>query len=152
MYYFLIIAAVLLDQVVKFIVRSCMELQESIPIIEGVFHITYIQNTGAAFSMFSGYTGLLAITTAIITLGILFYMYKIRRSAHKTLMLALSLIIAGGVGNIIDRVFLKYVVDFLDLRVWPIFNLADIYVCCGCGLLIIYVFFIEPKLNKTKEM
>lgn len=152
MYYIIIIVAVLLDQIVKYMIRTNMDLYESIPVIDGVFHITYIQNTGAAFSMFSGHTGLLALITVIITIGILVYLFKLRKDGHWGLMLSLCLIVAGGLGNIVDRVSLKYVVDFLDLRIWPIFNLADVYVCCGCGLLVIYVFFIEPKLNAQKDI
>ncbi len=140
----------MLDQVVKYIIRSNMDLYQSIPIIGGIFHITYIQNTGAAFSMFSGHTGILALITVIITIGILVYLFRLRKDGHWALMLSLSLIVAGGLGNIVDRLSLKYVVDFLDLRVWPIFNLADVYVCCGCGLLVVYVFFIESKLNAQK--
>lgn len=152
MYYIIIIVAVLLDQIVKYMIRTNMDLYESIPIIGGVFHITYIQNTGAAFSMFSGHTGILALVTVIITIGILVYLFKLRKDGHWALMLSLSLIVAGGLGNIVDRVSLKYVVDFLDLRVWPIFNLADVYVCCGCGLLVAYVFFVEPRLNAQKDI
>lgn len=152
MYYIIIIVAVMLDQVVKYIIRSNMDLYQSIPIIDGIFHITYIQNTGAAFSMFSGHTGILALVTVIITIGILVYLFKLRKDGHWALMLSLALIVSGGLGNIVDRLSLKYVVDFLDLRVWPIFNLADVYVCCGCGLLVVYVFFIEPRLNAQKDI
>ncbi|QIB69017.1 signal peptidase II [Aminipila butyrica] len=146
-----ILAAVVLDQAVKYAVRSHMALYESIPLVDGFFHITYIQNTGAAFSMFSGHTELLALVTILMTGGILFYIHRSRKTAHWALLLSLSAIVAGGLGNILDRVFLKYVVDFLDLKFWPIFNLADIYVCCGCGLLVLYIFFIEPKLNGQKD-
>ncbi|QAT43151.1 signal peptidase II [Aminipila luticellarii] len=152
MYYIVIIAAVMLDQLVKYAVRSNMDLYETIPVIDGIFHITYIQNTGAAFSMFSGHTGVLALITAIITIGILVYLHKLKKTTHWLMLMSLSLIVAGGVGNIADRIFLKYVVDFLDLRIWPIFNLADVYVCCGCGLLILYIFFVEPKLKGQKDV
>lgn len=152
MYYIIIIAAVLLDQIIKFAVRTNMDLYQTIPIIDGIFHITYIQNTGAAFSLFSGNTGMLALITVIITVGILAYLFKLKNNGHWALMLSLALIVAGGVGNIIDRISLQYVVDFLDLRIWPIFNLADIYVCVGCILLVIYVFLIEPKLNAQKDI
>lgn len=148
MYYFLILVAVVLDQIVKFCIRSNMDVHQTIPVIENIFHITYVQNTGAAFSMFSGHTSVLAMITIIATLGMLFFMHKIRNSAHKSLMWSLALIIAGGIGNIIDRISLKYVVDFLDFRVWPVFNIADICVCVGCGLLIFYAFVIEPKMQK----
>lgn len=152
MYYFvIIIAAVILDQGVKFAVRTNMDLHSSIAVIDGIFHITYIQNTGAAFSILSGHTyGLISITF-LITIGILVYLYTLRKNGHWLLNTSLSLIVAGGIGNIIDRLMLGYVVDFFDLIVWPIFNVADIYVCTGCTLLIIYVFFIEPKLNRKKE-
>lgn len=150
-YYIIIIIAVILDQAIKFVVRTNMDLHSSIAVIDGIFHITYIQNTGAAFSILRGHTYGLILITVAITIGILIYLYKLRKTAYWSLMLSLSLIVAGGVGNIIDRLSLGYVVDFLDLRVWPIFNLADIYVCTGCALLVIYVFFIEPKLNVKKD-
>lgn len=152
MYYFLILAAVGLDQLIKFFIRTNMEVHQTIPVIEDVFHITYVQNTGAAFSMFSGHTSVLAVITIIATLAILFYMHKVRSSAHSSLLWSLALIIAGGIGNIIDRISLKYVVDFLDFRIWPVFNIADICVCVGCGLLIFYAFVIEPKLQKETDI
>jgi signal peptidase II len=150
-YYIIIIVAVILDQTIKFVVRTNMDLHSSIAVIDGIFHITYIQNTGAAFSILRGHTYALILITVAITIAILVYLYKLRKTGYWSLMISLSLIVAGGVGNIIDRLSLGYVVDFLDLRVWPIFNLADIYVCIGCALLVIYVFFIEPKLNVKKD-
>ncbi|MBN7772103.1 signal peptidase II [Clostridium aminobutyricum] len=152
MYYFIaILAAVIFDQAVKFAIRTNMDLHSSIAVIDGIFHITYIQNTGAAFSILSGHTYGLIMITLLITAGILTYLYKLRKSGHWLLMSSLSLIVAGGIGNIIDRLMLGYVVDFFDLRVWPIFNVADVYVCTGCVLLILYVFVIEPKLNEKKD-
>lgn len=65
---------------------------------------------------------------------------------------SLALILAGGLGNFFDRVRFGYVVDFLDFRVWPIFNVADIAVCCGCGLLVFYVMIWEPRLEKQKKL
>ncbi|MBR2001302.1 MAG: signal peptidase II, partial [Firmicutes bacterium] len=62
-----------------------------------------------------------------------------------------ALILAGGIGNFIDRVRLGYVVDFFDFRIWPIFNVADIAVCCGCGLLIFYVLIWEPRMAKKEQ-
>ena len=67
------------------------------------------------------------------------------------MMTALALIAGGGLGNLYDRLTLGYVVDFLDFRVWPIFNVADICVCFGCGLLVIYVLFLEPRQRKGQE-
>ena len=67
------------------------------------------------------------------------------------MLLSLSLIVAGGIGNLIDRAMNGYVIDFLDIRIWPIFNVADISVCVGCGLLVLYMFLIEPKLSDKKQ-
>jgi len=85
----------------------------------------------------------------IIITAVLLYLIKKQKSEHWCLLLSISLIAAGGVGNLIDRAMKGYVVDFFDLRVWPIFNVADISVCLGCGLLILYMFFIEPKQSKA---
>lgn len=151
MYYIIIAAAVILDQLVKFLVRTNMDVHQSIPVIENVFHLTYVQNTGAAFSIFSGHTGVLALFTLVITAGLMIYLHSIRKTGHWMLKLSISFITAGGIGNIIDRTVLNYVVDFFDFRIWPVFNIADIFVCTGCALLLIYVFLEEPGLAAGKN-
>lgn len=149
MYMILIIGLVIaLDQITKYLIQSNMELGQTIGIIENFFHITYIHNYGAAFSIFQNQTALLIFLPLIIMSGILIVMIRMGLSKNKICATALGLVVAGGIGNLIDRVAYGYVVDFLDFRVFPIFNVADMAVCCGCGLLIIYVFFIEPKKNK----
>jgi len=149
--YFIIIAFVVaLDQLTKYLIQANLDLNSTIPLIDGIFHITYIQNSGAAFSMFQNKTGfLIAMQLAVITV-VLVYLIKRQKKEHWCLLLSLSLIAAGGMGNLIDRALNGYVVDFLDFRIWPIFNVADISVCVGCGLLVLYMFFVEPKLSKEK--
>lgn len=148
MYYFLIIiAAVVLDQIIKFAVVDSMALYQTIPVIQDVFHITYIHNTGAAFSMMEGMRGLLVLLPLIMIAGAVVYMFIKRKTGHPLMMASVALIAGGGIGNLIDRMMLGYVVDYLDFRVFPIFNLADICVCTGCGLLILYVLFIDGKQN-----
>ena len=150
--YFIIIALILVaDQLVKYLVQSAMELNQSIPLIDGIFHITYIHNYGAAFSILQNKTVFLIIIQVVVITGILIYLIKKRNTEHSIMLLSLSLIVAGGFGNLIDRILKGYVVDFLDLRVWPIFNVADISVCVGCGLMVLYVLFIEPKLSRSKK-
>ena len=152
MYYFLIvIAAVVLDQIIKNLIVQSMELYETIPVIQDIFHITYIHNTGAAFSMMEGFRGFLTILPMIMILAALIFMLIKRKSAHPMLMTSVALIAGGGIGNLIDRIFYGYVVDFLDFRVFPIFNVADIFVCVGCGLLILYVLFIDGKQNNERD-
>ena len=149
MYYLVIAAVLLLDQITKYIVRAGMELYESIPIVDGIFHITYIQNSGAAFSILQGKTFVLILLPLVLSIALLVAVAKLRKKGHPMLLWSLSLIAAGGFGNLIDRAMMGSVTDFLDFRVWPIFNVADIAVCCGCALLLIYVVFFDGKAEKS---
>lgn len=150
--YFIIIAIIIfLDQLVKYLIQANMELNNTLPIVRDFFHLTYIHNTGAAFSILEGKTEILIILPSLLTLLLIAYVLKKRKSEHWVMLLSLSLIIAGGIGNLIDRISYGYVVDYLDFRVFPIFNVADIAVSCGCALLLIYMFFIEAKLSKEKK-
>lgn len=152
MFYILIMLIIVLDQGSKFLIQSTMALNTSVPIIEGIFSITYIHNTGAAFSVLEGKTIFLIIVQIIVILVIFAFMIKKGPSLHWTLKTSLAFIVGGGLGNLADRVNNGYVVDFLHFHFWPIFNIADISVCCGCGLLVIYVFLIEGKVKNGKQI
>lgn len=128
-----------------------MTLHESIPVINHVFHITYIQNTGAAFSLMEGFRLLLILLPAVLILAAMVYMFVKRKTSHPMLLLSLAFICGGGLGNVIDRAVLGYVVDYLDFRVFPIFNVADIFVCLGCGLLVIYLLFLDGKASEKNK-
>ncbi len=128
------IVVIILDQIVKYMVKTSMALQQSIPVIEDVFHITYIHNQGAAFGMLSDKTSLLALMTLIVV-GVLIWYAMRMKSTSKVLRLSLALILGGSVGNLIDRVRFGYVVDYLDFRVWPVFNLADSALVVGAFIL-----------------
>ena len=153
MYYIAILALVGLDWLTKYWIQTSMALNDTIPVIDGIFHITYIHNYGAAFSILQGKQSFLLNVTGIAMAAILGYMViaQIRKKAHSLELWSLTLILAGGIGNFIDRVRLGYVVDFFDFRVWPIFNVADIAVCCGCGLLVLYVLILEPRMEKKAK-
>ena len=88
----------------------------------------------------------------LVVLVILVFMIKKGLSFHWVFIASMALIVGGGMGNLIDRVAYGYVVDFLDFHFWPIFNLADIAVCCGCGMLMLYVFLIEGKEKNGKNI
>ncbi len=152
MYYFIIVLVLVSDQIVKGLVTGGMAVGQSIPVIDKVFYLTYVQNTGAAFSNFEGQRLLLITITSIMLAALSFYLVKKRRSEHWTLLVALSLIIAGGFGNLIDRVRLGYVVDMFDVQFWPVFNIADIGVCVGCGFMILYVFIAGRENGKEKTV
>ena len=154
MYYIAILALIGLDWLTKHWIQTSMALNDTIPVIDGIFHITYIHNYGAAFSILQGQQGLLLIVTGIAMAGIAVYMNVAQKRKELTPMgmWALALILGGGLGNFFDRVRFGYVVDFFDFRIWPIFNVADIAVCCGCGLLVFYVMVWEPRLEKQKKL
>ena len=127
--YLLIAGLLVLDQVVKYIVRAKMALGQSIPLLDGVFHLTYVQNTGAAFNMFEGMQTFLQVVPFAALIFAVWYMER-HLNTHWTQPLALILVISGGLGNLIDRVLMGFVTDMFDFCLidFPVFNVADIYV------------------------
>lgn len=152
MFYILIFLIIVFDQISKYYIQTNMDLNNSIPVIERLFSITYIQNTGAAFSLLQGKTIILILIQVFVILSIVVYVFIKKNSLHWTLKTSLALIVGGGIGNLIDRLRFGYVVDFLHFHFWPIFNVADISVCIGCVLLIIYVFLIEGKEKNGEQI
>ena len=151
MIYYLIAAAVIVfDRVVKKLVVSNMVPWETIPVIEDIFHFTYVQNRGAAFSMWQGqWIILIGFPLAAIAVGLILIYLK-RNKWDKLTLTSVAMICGGGLGNLIDRILLGYVVDLFDFRVFPVFNIADIFICVGCGLMILDVLFFERK-NGSNE-
>ncbi|MBE6036745.1 MAG: signal peptidase II [Clostridiales bacterium] len=148
-YMIVILLWVALDQYSKYLVRTGMSLGETIPLLEDIFHLTYVNNYGAAFGIFQGKQVFLIIFTLIALVGIAVYLFTQRKKLNWYLLLAMALVVGGGIGNLIDRIVFGYVVDFLDFRLWsPVFNVADVGVCCGCALMILGVFLAEPKYKK----
>ena len=151
MIYYLIAAAVMVfDRVAKKLVVSNMVPWETIPVIEDIFHFTYVQNRGAAFSMWQGqWIILIGFPLAAIAVGLILIYLK-RNKWDKLMLTSVAMICGGGLGNLIDRIMLGYVVDLFDFRVFPVFNIADIFICVGCGLMILDVLFFERK-NSSNE-
>lgn len=162
LYAFLIMFGVVaVDQATKWIVMLNMELHESIPLIEDVFHFTYIRNSGATFGSFDQTRWVFMIISPIMIAGIIFYLIKYRPK-QKLMWITLSMIAGGGIGNMIDRLFYGdgfgngTVVDFLDFCAFPnlwswIFNVADVFVCVGTGLLFVYLVCDIIKDGKKKK-
>ena len=148
-YCLLIVLLIVLDQFTKYIINTNMDINQSVPVIENVFHITYVRNYGAAFNVLEGKQNFIIIVSLIAIIVVLLYIFLKRKSKHWSLLLALSLVAGGGIGNLISRLILGCVVDFLDFRIWPVFNVADISVCVGCGLLVLYVLYFEPRIKKS---
>lgn len=129
------LAVVILDQFSKYIVVENMALGESIPIIEEVFHLTYILNPGAAFGMFA-HNRLFFIAIAVIVIGIIIWARREILALPWEVKAGCGLFLGGAIGNLIDRARQGLVIDFFDFRIWPVFNIADIAICIGVGLII----------------
>lgn len=140
----LIIIALLvaIDQIIKLLVIEHLKPIGSLTLIDGFIQLNYAENTGAAFGSFSGKTTLLSIFTfAIIVAGIFYLLAKKRKVDGE--YVCITLIIAGGLGNLIDRVFRGYVVDYIEPLFidFAIFNFADILVTCSCITLVIWLLY-----------
>ncbi len=148
-YWIILIAALAVDQGTKWLAETRLSQLDTIPLINGVFHLTYTRNTGAAFSILKNQQMLLIVVTSIAMLGLMLWLLKlVPQSGNGGLKFALICILAGGVGNLIDRVRLNYVVDMLDFRLinFPIFNVADCLINVGAILLAWLVLFRDVKL------
>ena len=133
MWYLLaIVLSVATDQAVKLYVTAHLALYESAPLLPGLVELHYIQNTGGGFSILEGHTWLLTLVTALLMAGIALLLVR-RTFPHPLAMWTLTLILGGGLGNLIDRVRLGYVVDMFNFQFisFPVFNVADILVVCG---------------------
>ena len=151
----LILVGVGLDQLTKYLVVSNMALHESIDIIPGVFRFTYIQNDGAAFGSLDNARWVFMVLSTVAIIGILVYMFW-KKPQNKLMLSALILIVSGGIGNMIDRIALGYVIDFLDFCAFPkiwmwVFNVADSFVCIGAGLLILWLVLDMIRDYKTEK-
>jgi signal peptidase II len=124
----------LLDQLTKAAVRHAFSPGQSVPLLP-ILHLTYIQNTGMAFGLLRGLPWLFAAVSVLVA-GWILREWLSGRLTNRWALRACGLILGGAVGNLIDRVGFGYVTDFIDLRVWPVFNVADSAITIGCGLLL----------------
>ena len=145
----LIIIIVTLDQWSKWAIKTSFQLYESKPVIQDIFHFTYVTNDGMAFGLsFPGGKHILLVMTILLTGFIVGFLWK-EKDGHPLVKYGLALILSGAIGNLIDRLFYGKVVDFLDVMVgnfhWYIFNVADSAVTVGMVLFIIHSFLIEES-------
>lgn len=143
MEFIIIVVGLVLDRVTKLWAKDTLHDKADIVVIKDFFGFTYTENRGAAFSIFQNKVFFLAVITSIVILFMIYYLIKLRKDSILV-RLSLSLIIGGAVGNLIDRIYYGYVVDFImfhykDVYTFPIFNIADIMVVIGTGLLALYI-------------
>ena len=154
----IIVVTVFLDQLTKYLTILYLKPIDTLPIIEDVLHLTYVENTGAAFGMMKDARWVFMITSTVAILAILGYMFY-RTHVQKDKMpwmeaLSLSLIVGGGIGNMIDRTALGYVVDMIDCRFinFAVFNVADSFVCVGAGFMILYLIKMTVEESRAEKM
>ncbi len=152
MIYFVIGAVVvLMDLLTKLWAKTCLAKRVTIPVIEEIFHLTYVENRGAAFGVFQGQRTFFILVALVVAVLVGYIVIK-HKNKPWMLSLGLSFLSAGALGNTIDRIWRGYVVDFFDFRLidFPVFNVADIFVCLGAGLLAVFFVLFEEKYKKRE--
>lgn len=141
----------LFDQITKILVEINMDLMESIPIIKGIFHITYILNPNSAFGILKFPNTVFIVISILVIFLIIFLLRKRITPKNKLTFYSLILILGGSLGNIIDRLRVGNVIDFLDFQIWPIFNIADSAINVGLFLLIVHFLFQKEDNIEMEE-
>ena len=152
----MMVLIVFLDQLTKYLTVLYLKPIDTLPIIKDVIHLTYVENTGAAFGMMKNQRWLFMIVSTVAIAAMLIYLFK-KKTQPKLENVAIAFIVGGGIGNMIDRVLLGYVVDMIDFRLinFAVFNVADSFVCVGAGLLMLYIIKLgieEYKEEKAKKL
>ncbi|HDC9957269.1 MULTISPECIES: signal peptidase II [Staphylococcus] len=147
-YYIIAVIVLIIDQLWKSAIVKWMEIGQTIPLWEGVFHITSLRNKGAAFGILQGQRWFFIIVTLIVVLGIIYYLQTEGRN-NRRISFALSLLLGGALGNFFDRLIRGEVIDSLDFRLidYPIFNLADVFIVSGVALMILEVLLQSKKYS-----
>ena len=148
----IVLFAIAFDQFTKYLVVQNIPLHDSVPFIDGFMEFYHTRNTGAAWSIMDGggWERFILLAVSIIAMGmIVFILYRYYKR-HLLLTISLSMVLGGAVGNMIDRIRLEYVVDFLSTQFirFPTFNIADCFICVGAGLMAVYVIFFDGKIEE----
>ena len=136
------VSVFILDRLTKSIVMASLLQGRSVKVLPGIFHFTLVLNKGAAFGFLRGQRIFFILLSILAALAIAAYIFS-RKNIGMVLSSALGLVLGGTIGNLIDRVRLGYVIDFLDFRVWPVFNVADSAITAGVAILIIRILIFQ---------
>jgi signal peptidase II len=157
MQYIFMILAVLgitaVDQISKYLVMEHIALRAQVDVIPGLFHLTHVHNTGAAFSSFQGMQWLFALIFVIFTVAVVWELIKKSMPFTRLERYCIACIYAGGLGNMIDRLRFGYVVDMIEVEFmdFPVFNVADSFITCGCILLLVHLIFFNKEFWKDEK-
>ncbi len=151
LYTAIIVAGIVIDQITKYLAVIYLKSISTFPIIEGVIHLTYVENEGAAFGMMKDQRWIFIVVSFISIIAFGAYLY-LGHAENMLYAVSVSMVISGGIGNMIDRLALGYVVDFIDFRLinFAVFNGADSFVCVGAGMLILALLLDLKKEIKGK--
>ena len=146
LYSICIIAVIVIDQITKMLAVKYLMPIHTHPLLENVFHLTYVENKGAAFGILQNHRWVFMIISTIVMAVIVFVMFKYKKFLHPIIMIGLSFTVGGGIGNMIDRTIKGFVVDFFDFTLidFAVFNVADTFICIGVGLI-----FLDVLLGKS---
>jgi len=156
MIWIIIILGIAADYFTKRWALGALTSGQVIDLIPGYLDFSYVENRGAAFGMFQGQIRVLGIISVVVAAGLLFYLLK-TKDLHVMMKVSLSLIVAGALGNAYDRFIYTFVVDFIHFHIrdswhFPTFNVADMLVVIGAGLMILFILLIEPKIEAKKQV
>lgn len=141
-------SVVMLDRITKAFFSNLLSIGEFFPIIRNVIHITLVHNTGIAFGLFKNQGIVFIVIPVIAVVLLIFNIYYYRQNGEalsRTYIVAFSLILGGAIGNLIDRIFYGYVIDFIDFQIWPVFNIADSAITIGAVIVAIKCFQVSGK-------
>lgn len=148
----IVVLAVVADQLTKYLVVQNIELSDSRPFIDGFMKFYHTRNTGGGWSILNGGGSerVILITVSLLAMAAVVYVLATNYHRHPLMNIALAMVLGGGVGNMIDRIRLEYVVDFLrtEFIEFPTFNIADCFITVGAVLLVVYILFYDAKVEK----
>lgn len=148
LFYGISILVVFLDQLIKYFVDKHLVYGQSLPIFNGFLQFTYVRNTGAAFSLFVGFSPYLIVVGALAAIIVVFFHYRLP-SKDLYLQMSLAFILGGSLGNLLDRIIRSFVVDYIDILIWPVFNLADIMI--NVGVIMIAIKLFDKRETEVKD-
>jgi len=147
LFYFNALIILIVDQFFKFLVHRFMVLGQSIPLLNDVIKLTYVRNTGAAFSLFIGFSPYLAVVGSLVVVLVIYFHYRVP-AKYLPLQFGLSCLLGGSIGNLADRLIRSYVIDYIDVTIWPVFNFADIMINVGAFII---AFSLLRPLSKLED-
>jgi signal peptidase II len=151
MIFIIVFSVLFLDQLTKLLATKNILLNQTLPVINNIFHLTLVHNRGAAFGIFKN-QALIFILISVIIIFVLYRKLKIMKKARLDITgISFALILAGAIGNLIDRMLFGYVIDFLDFRIWPVFNIADSAITIGAILLGVSILKMDEAQSEKRK-